>query len=77
MIDPSEVKKMVQSAFPEAEVNVRDQTGTFDHFEIFVASPRFFGKSLVEQHRMVQAAVGQALADGAIHAVQIKAQVPK
>ena len=77
MIHPDEVKKMVQGAFSNAQVEVHDQTGTFDHFEIFVMSSQFIGKSLLEQHRTVQAAVQEALADGRIHAVQIKTKIPK
>ena len=76
MIQPEEVRQMIKKLFPEGEVNVDDQTGTLDHFEIRVASPRFTGKRLIEQHQMVQAALEEAMADGRIHAVQIKTVVP-
>lgn len=75
MLDPAEVQKMVEKEFPEAKVEVGDLTGTFDHFQIKVSSPRFLGKSLVEQHRMVQASVQEALNDGRIHAIKIKTTV--
>ena len=77
MIHPEEVKQLIQRAFPNAQVEVQDQTGTFDHFQIRVVSPIFAGKPLIEQHRLVQGPLQVALNDGRIHAVQIKTQVPK
>ena len=72
MMDPDGVKELVKRAFPSADIEVSDLTGTFDHFQIKVISSVFTGKSLVDQHRLVQASVQEALADGRIHAVQIK-----
>ncbi len=77
MMELSDVKKMIQAAFPDADVEVVDQTGTQDHFGIYVESQSFEGKKLIEQHRMVQAAVQEAMNDGRIHAVQIKTVVVK
>ncbi len=77
MMDPSEVKKMVERAFANAQVEVSDMTGTFDHFQIRIISKLFHGKPLVEQHRMVQQAVQSALNDGRIHAIQVKTSVPQ
>ena len=68
---PDQVKKMIVAAFPQSEVEVRDMTGTGDHFEIFVSSRSFAGKSLVEQHQMVHKALESEM-DRGIHAVQIK-----
>ena len=68
---PDQVKNMIMAAFPQSEVEVRDMTGTGDHFEIFVSSRSFAGKSLVEQHQMVHKALESEM-DRGIHAVQIK-----
>lgn len=57
---------------PDAEVRVQDRTGTMDHFNLFIASDAFKGVPLIEQHRMVYGALGDALKDGRIHAVEIK-----
>ena len=65
------VKEMLLTALPGSEVDVRDMTGTGDHFEIHVTSKIFAGKSLVEQHQMVHKAL-QSEMDRGIHAVQIK-----
>ncbi len=76
MIEIEEVRRMVEQKFPGVSVVVRDLTGTLDHFHIEVASEDFRGKSRLDQHRMVQASVQEALNDGRIHAVQIKTIVP-
>jgi stress-induced morphogen len=41
-----------------------------------VVSTAFAGKSRIDQHKMVQAALGEHLTT-TIHAVQIKTQVPE
>jgi len=45
------------------------------HFVVTIVSPEFTGKSLIERHRMVYAAVGE-LMQTAIHGLSIKAQTP-
>jgi len=42
------------------------------YFQVVVASPRFDGLSLVEQHRLVYDALAEPLADGTIHELRIK-----
>jgi stress-induced morphogen len=60
-------------AFPDAtELSVVDRTGTGDHFQVTVASGRFRGLSLVEQHKLVYDALAGPLADGTIHELRIK-----
>ena len=71
MMRPEQVKHMVVQALPGAEVAVQDMTGTGDHFDIFVSSKLFAGKSLVQQHQMVHRALESEM-DRGIHAVQIK-----
>ena len=64
---------MLAEAFPDAsELSVEDRTGTGDHFQVTVASSRFEGLSLLEQHRLVNQALAAPLADGTIHELRIK-----
>jgi stress-induced morphogen len=64
---------LLRQAFPDApELRVEDRTGGGDHFQVTLTSPRFDGLSLVEQHRLVYAALEQPLADGTIHELRIK-----
>jgi stress-induced morphogen len=67
------LQALLESAFPDAEeLSVADRTGGGDHFQVTVTSSRFDGLSLVEQHRLVYAALEAPLADGTIHELRIK-----
>jgi len=64
---------LLRDAFPDAqELSVEDRTGGGDHFQVTLASARFDGLSLVEQHRLVYDALAAPLADGTIHELRIK-----
>ncbi len=75
MMLPEDVQKILEEAFPGAWVSVEDMTGTNDHFEIVVTSAVFAGKSLIDQHKIVHAALAGHM-DKGIHAVKIKTRVP-
>ena len=63
----------LERAFPDAsELSVVDRTGTGDHFLVTVATERFRGLSLVEQHKLVYDALARPLGDGTIHELRIK-----
>jgi stress-induced morphogen len=67
------LRALLAEAFPDAsELDVEDRTGTGDHFQVTVASPRFGGLSLVEQHRLVYDALAAPIADGTIHELRIR-----
>jgi stress-induced morphogen len=65
------VEALLAEGFPGDEVSVVDRTGGGDHFQVTVASKRFEGLSLVEQHRLVYDALADPLADGTIHELRI------
>jgi stress-induced morphogen len=67
------LESLLRHAFPEApELRVEDRTGGGDHFQVTVASPRFDGLPLLEQHRLVNDALAAPLRDGTIHELRIK-----
>ena len=67
------LQALLTEAFPDAsELSVEDRTGTGDHFQVTVASTRFAGLSLLDQHRLVNEALAAPLADGTIHELRIK-----
>ena len=67
------LRELLKQAFPDAtELAVEDRTGGGDHFQVRVGSPRLNGLSLVEQHRLVYAALADPLADGTIHELRIR-----
>ena len=67
------LETLLRDAFPDAdELRVEDRTGGGDHFQVIVASPRFDALSLLDQHRLVNAALAEPLRDGTIHELRIK-----
>jgi stress-induced morphogen len=69
-VTTDEVKKKIEAAFPGSKVAVSDLTGGGDHFRAEIVSPAFAGKSMIEQHRMVYAALGSDVG-GPIHALTL------
>ena len=64
---------LLEQAFPDAtELSVEDRTGGGDHFQVTVASPRFAGLALIDQHRLVNEALAEPLRDDTIHELRIK-----
>jgi len=70
MIRIDEVKSKIEEALPGARVSVGTFSGD-DHFEAVVEAPQFNGKTRIEQHRMVYAAL-DGLIGGAMHALALK-----
>ena len=67
------LESLLRGAFPDAhELRVEDHTGGGDHFQVTVASTRFAGLSLLDQHRLVNEALAEPLRDGTIHELRIK-----
>jgi stress-induced morphogen len=59
-----------------SHVVVRDLTGTRDHWEALIVSKAFSGKSRIQQHQLVYAALGDLMA-GPIHALALKTFTPE
>jgi stress-induced morphogen len=74
MVSIDELKRRIEAALPGARVQVGTFSGN-DHFEVQVEAAQFAGKSLVEQHRMVYAAVDDLLG-GAVHALALRTRAP-
>ncbi len=76
MPELQQVKQLIEAALPGAEVEIDDFAGGGgDHLTATVHAPQFAGRSLIEQHRLVYAAVERELGSGAIHALSIKTSV--
>ena len=75
MISIPDLIGIVKAAVPDAEVNVMDKTGMSDHFIIPVVSTSFEELGIMDRHRKVQDALNPAMADGRIHAAEIKTAV--
>jgi stress-induced morphogen len=77
MIHNEAMRDLIRQRLPDALVEVVDLTGTMDHFSVVVSSRAFAGIPPMDRHRMVEAAVAEARADGRIHALSIRTEVLK
>jgi stress-induced morphogen len=66
------IRDLLDRAFPGDEIDVEDRTGGGDHFQVTIVSPAFNGLALIQQHKLVNAALAAPLADGTIHELRIR-----
>ena len=67
----SEIETMIREAFPGARVEVKDLAGDGNHYSASVVSTAFKGKSRVQQHQMVYAALKGRMG-GELHALALQ-----
>ncbi|HEU4820045.1 MAG TPA: BolA family transcriptional regulator [Qipengyuania sp.] len=70
-----EIERMIAEALPGAEITIRDLAGDGDHYAAHVVAPQFAGRSRVQQHKLVYAALGGRMG-GELHALQVTTEVP-
>lgn len=75
-MSPSELEGELRRTFPDAEIEIKDLTGTQDHYQARIVSSAFVGKNRIEQHRMVYAALGSAMS-GPVHALALATFTPE
>jgi acid stress-induced BolA-like protein IbaG/YrbA len=69
-----DIERLIEEQLPDARALVRGDDGV--HFEAVVISTAFAGKTLIQQHRMVYAALGGRLEREDIHALSLKTYTP-
>ncbi|MEL6946745.1 MAG: BolA family transcriptional regulator [Pseudomonadota bacterium] len=74
-MDAAEIEAMIKEALPDAQVTIRDLAGDGDHYAADVVSAAFEGKSRVQQHQMVYAAL-QGKMGGVLHALALQTSAP-
>jgi stress-induced morphogen len=67
----TEIETMIKQAFPDAEVTMTALADDNDHWSALVTSSAFKGKSRVQQHQMVYAAL-QGRMGGMLHALSLQ-----
>jgi stress-induced morphogen len=68
----AEIRERIEAHIAGAVAEVRDYTGTGDHFEVRVVADAFEGRTLVERHQMIYAALGSDVDGRTIHALSLK-----
>ena len=77
MLEPSLLEARIKAALPDAQVTIRDLTGTGDHFEARVVSATFEGKTMLDQHSAVYAPLQDLLDSGELHALALRTYSPE
>jgi len=67
----AEIEKLIKEAFPDADVTITDLAGDNDHYAAMVTSSAFKGKTRVQQHQMVYAALKGRMG-GQLHALSLQ-----
>ena len=80
------ITNKLREAFSPESLDVTDEShlheghaghrpGGETHFRVYIVSPAFEGKSRIERHRMINAALAAELA-GSVHALAIESRYP-
>ena len=70
-----DIETLIRQAFPDASVEIADLAGDGDHYAATVVSSAFKGKTRVQQHQLVYAALKGRLG-GERHALALTTSVP-
>ena len=74
-MDANDIERLIKASFPDAQVEIRDLAGDGDHYAATITSTAFKGKSRVQQHQMVYAALKGRMG-GELHALALTTQAP-
>jgi stress-induced morphogen len=72
----SEIEALIKASLPDAHVTIEDLAGDGDHYAATVVSNLFRGKSRVQQHQIVYAALRGRMG-GELHALALQTSVPE
>jgi len=71
-----EIEQLIRQGIPDAEVRIEDLRGDGDHYAAHVVAASFRGKTRVQQHQMVYAALQGRMGD-ALHALALQTGTPE
>ena len=74
-MQPAEIEALIKAALPDAEITIEDLAGDGDHYAATVVSEAFRGKSRVQQHQLVYAALRGRMG-GELHALALETSAP-
>lgn len=70
-----DIEALIKAALPDAHVTIEDLAGDGNHYAATVVSAAFAGKSRVQQHQIVYAAL-QGRMGGELHALALQTSAP-
>lgn len=77
-ITAREIQDLIEDAFPQAQVTIRDLAGDGNHYAAEVVDPSFVGQNRVQQQRAVYAALRGKMDGpaGDLHALALTTRAP-
>jgi len=75
-MDAGTLENMIKEAFPDAQVSIDDMVGDGDHYAANIVSEAFRGKTRVQQHQLVYAALKGTMG-GELHALALQTRAPE
>jgi len=75
-MNEEEIVRLIKESLPDAVVELKDLRGDGDHFQAYVESREFIGKTRVQQHQMVYEAL-QGRVGGVLHALALSTATPQ
>lgn len=75
-MEAAEIESMIKEALPDAQVTIQDLRGDGDHYAAHIVSSAFAGKTKVQQHQMVYAAL-QGRMGNELHALALQTSAPQ
>jgi stress-induced morphogen len=74
-MDAKTLENLILEGIPGATVRIEDLRGDGDHYAAHVSAPAFAGKTRIQQHQMVYAALKGKMGTE-LHALAIQTSVP-
>jgi stress-induced morphogen len=74
-MNAGDIERLIKEALPDAKVTIRDLAGDGDHYAAEVISAAFKGKTRIQQHQMVYAALKGRMG-GELHALALQTSAP-
>ena len=70
-MDLKEIEKLIKESLPDSIIKIEDLAGDGNHYSATIISSKFNGKSKIEQHKIVYAALKGKMGNE-LHALAIK-----
>ncbi len=75
-VNADTISARIKEQLPDATIRANDLTGTGDHWQVYVASKKFEGLTMIDQHQLVYKALGSWV-HKEIHALSLDTAIPK
>jgi stress-induced morphogen len=72
----ADIERLIIESLPDAKVQIQDLAGDGDHYAATVISEAFRGKTRVQQHQIVYAALKGRMG-GELHALALTTSAPQ